>query len=283
MVILNPKGMIAVHEKQLLIDAVLLMLLVVVPVIIFTFAIAIKYRASNTKAKYSPHWAHSTILEAGWWAIPIVIILVLATMTWRTTHELDPYKPLNVAAKPITIEVIALEWRWLFIYPEQNIATINYVEFPVNTPVDFVITSDAPMNSFQIPQLGGQIYAMAGMQTKLHLIADEIGDYNGRSVSFSGDGFTNMTFMAKATSRLEFDQWVNSVKQSKDKLTLAAYDQLIPPSKDTSTKFFSSPASDLFHSVIMKFMMPNAQSPSDMINRDYMHHKPTISSSNFSK
>lgn len=268
MLILNPKGVVAIAEKRLLIDSLLLMSIIVVPVIIITLLIAFKYRSSNVKAKYSPDWSHSTILEAGWWAIPVVIILVLGVMTWRSTHELDPYKPLNSNIPPVTIQVISLQWRWLFIYPQQNIATLNFVEFPVDTPINFLITSDAPMNSFMIQQLAGQIYAMAGMQTKLHLMANQVGDYNGRSVSFSGDGFANMTFIARATTEDAFNQWVKSVKQSPDHLTMDAYNQLALPSKDGSVQYFSTVANNLFNAVIMKFMMPmpkpNPENPSSL-------------------
>lgn len=268
MVIFNPKGAIAVEEKQLLIDAVLLMSVIVVPVIIFTFLIARRYRASNTAAKYSPDWAHGTLLEAGWWVIPCVIVAVLATMTWRTSHQLDPYKPLVITpkyhgepiTKPVTIQVISLRWRWLFIYPEQKIATMNFVEFPANTAVTFLITSDAPMNSFQIPQLAGQIYSMAGMQTKLNLIANEPGKYDGRSVSFSGAGFTNMTFKADAVSENDFNKWVESVKKSPNQLTMTTYNQLTQPSLDNSTQYFSSVTDNLFSTVMMNFMMPMQKS-----------------------
>lgn len=259
--VLNPKGIIAIQEKQLLIDAVLLMLIIVLPVIILTAVISRRYRSSNTKAKYTPDWAHSTLLEIIWWGIPTVIIVVLATMTWVSTHKLDPYRPLDSTVKPITIQVVALQWRWLFIYPDQNIATVDFVEFPANTPVNFLITADAPMNSFQIPQLGGQIYAMAGMQTKLHLMADEVGDYNGRSVSFSGDGFTNMMFIARAATADDFNKWVATVKQSPTKLNLAAYNQLVPPTHDNGVLTFSAVEPDLFNRVIMKFMRPDPQMP----------------------
>ncbi len=270
--VLDPKGMIAAHEKKLMIDALLLMLTIVIPVIILTLLIARKYRASNTKAKYSPNWAHGTALEAGWWVLPIIIISVLGTMTWRTTHELDPYKPLDVkgAGQPVTIQVIALDWKWLFIYPDQNIATVNYIEFPVNTPVNFLITSDAPMNSFQIPQLGGQIYAMAGMQTKLHLIADAPGDYKGRSVSFSGQGFTGMTFIAHAGSEQEFDAWVKSVKASKNILDMNTYNKLVQPSENNPVMLFSSVTNNLFGNVIMKYMGPDMSHMSN--NQNTMQH-----------
>lgn len=259
MVVLNPKGIVGEQEKQLIIDAVLLMLIVVVPVIILTFVFAWKYRASNTKAKYDPTWHHSNTIEIICWGVPIAIITVLATITWRATHTLDPYRPLQVPEKPITIEVVALDWKWLFIYPEQNIATVNFLQFPAGTPVDFKVTADAPMNSFMIPQLGGQIYAMAGMQTHLHLIADEVGDYAGRAVSYSGHGFSGMTFVARASTREDFDAWVKKVKQSPETLSANEYYKLVKPSYDNPPAFYSTVQNHLYDNIIMKYMMPGME------------------------
>lgn len=256
MVLLDPKGLIAADEKRLLITAVLLMLIIVIPVIVLTLVFAWKYRASNTAAKYTPDWAHSTALEVVWWTIPCIIIAILATITWISSHQLDPYRPLDVKGKPITIEAISLEWKWLFIYPDQHIATVNYVEFPAQVPVRFLITSDAPMNSFQIPQLAGQIYAMAGMKTKLNLIANETGDYSGLSTNYSGAGFSDMKFAVRATSQAEFDQWVKTVKKSSQKLTPDVYNKLAQPSDNDPVGYFSYAPSDLFNNVVMKFMMP---------------------------
>ena len=162
----------ALEERNLIITATLLMLLVVVPVIFMTFVFAWKYRASNKSATYTPEWSHSTRIEMVVWLVPLAIIIVLGYVTYKSTHALDPYRPLESDVKPVTIEVVALDWKWLFIYPEQGIATVNKIVFPANTPINFRITSDSVMNSFFIPALGGQIYAMAGMQTKLHLIAN---------------------------------------------------------------------------------------------------------------
>lgn len=264
--VFHPKGPVARDERDLIITAFLLMLTIVIPVIIATFVIAYHYRASNKKAKYDPEFTHSVKLELVWWALPIIIIAILGTITWITTHRLDPYRPLESNTKPITIQAVSLEWRWLFIYPDQGIATMNYVEFPANTPISFQITSDAPMNSFLIEQLAGQIYAMAGMRTQLHLIADEPGTFNGRSVSFSGDGFANMTFEAKAVSNAEFNQWVNTIKQSPNTLDLNSYNQLVPASHDTSVMYFKLADSDLFNQIIMKFMGP------DMMNMNTQMH-----------
>src|SRR5580704_9505452 len=187
---LNPKGMIAAQEINIMMISLVLMLLIVVPVIILSFVFAWRYRESNTSANYQPEWAHSVKLEIIWWTIPIIIVGILAWITFKTSHSLDPFKPIAVNnKKTMTIQVLALQWKWLFIYPEQNIATVNYVQFPANVPVKFEITSNGPMNSFLIPELGGQIYAMAGMKTQLHLVADKPGNYSGFSSNFSGEGF----------------------------------------------------------------------------------------------
>lgn len=254
---LAPKGAIAADEKSIMITSASLMLIVVVPVVILTFIFAWRYREGNTKAKYTPEWSHSTILEVIWWSVPCLIVIALGVITWNSTHRLDPYKPLDIKdVKPITIEAIALEWKWLFIYPEQNIATINFLQFPVNVPIRFLISAEGPMNSFQIPQLAGQIYAMAGMQTKLHLIANEVGDYQGISANFSGDGFSDMKFTVRVSSPEQYADWVNSAKQSPEKLTMTAYNKLIEPSQKLAVHYFSSVNKDIFETVVMKAMMP---------------------------
>lgn len=255
--VLNPKGIIAADEKNILITSSVLMLLVVVPVIILTFVFAWRYRETNTKATYSPKWSHSTTLEIICWAIPCLIILALGVITWNSTHRLDPYKPLTIKnVKPITIQAIALEWKWLFIYPEQNIATINFVQIPIGVPIQFLISAEGPMNSFQIPQLAGQIYAMAGMQTKLYLIANEEGHYQGVSANFSGEGFSEMQFNVRASSQKQFEQWIKTAKQSPEKLTMAAYNKLIEPSKKLPVKLYSFANQNIFETVVMKSMMP---------------------------
>jgi cytochrome o ubiquinol oxidase subunit 2 len=275
-IVIDSKGTIGEQEVRLVRDAILLMLIVVVPVIIMTVVFAWKYRASNKRAHYAPNFHHSNVIEAAVWFIPIMIILVLATITWRTTHELDPYQPLEIpnTNKPITIEAVALDWKWLFIYPEQNIASVNLVEFPVNTPVNFKITADAPMNAFQIPQLGGQIYAMAGMQTKLHLISDTPGDYFGRAVNFSGAGFSGMQFVARVSTQADFDKWVISVKSSPDKLSGDEYKKLAAPSENNPVKTYGEVQPHLFENIIMKFMMPGMDDlnvdHSNMANMDDM-------------
>lgn len=259
--VLHPKGMIGRDERELIFTALILMSLVVVPVIIMVIAFAWKYRAGNPHAKYDPTWHHSNKIEIVVWGIPIIIILILATITWKTTHDLDPYKPIEVeGVAPLTIQVVALDWKWLFIYPQQKIATVNFVEFPANTPIEFKITADAPMNAFAIPQLGTQIYAMAGMQTKLHLIADEAGDYDGRGVNFSGGGFSGMTFIARAVnSSQDFDAWVAEIKQNSAALDVGRYKELAKPSEYDQPKYFGRVDDNLFSNIIMKFMMPGME------------------------
>ncbi|KAB0500326.1 ubiquinol oxidase subunit II [Pseudomonas vancouverensis] len=253
MTLLNPTGQVGLEQRNLIITATLLMLLVVVPVIIMTFLFAWKYRASNTNATYTPKWNHSTKIEIAVWAVPVLIIIALGYVTYKSTHALDPYKPLESDVKPVTIEVVALDWKWLFIYPEQGIATVNKIVFPAHTPINFRITSDAVMNSFFIPGLGGQIYAMAGMQTKLHLIADRNAEMEGISANYSGAGFTGMKFKAIATSQEDFDAWVSEVKKSPKQLESAEYAALAKQSQNNPVELYSSVTPNLFQIIVDKY------------------------------
>ncbi|MCM2973618.1 ubiquinol oxidase subunit II [Larsenimonas suaedae] len=252
--LMDPKGPIGEQQKTLIITAIVLMLIVVIPAIAMTFIFAWKYRASNKDATYSPNWSHSNKIEAVVWGIPCVIILVLAIITWKTSHSLDPFKPLDHEKAPLNVRVVALDWKWLFIYPEQQIATVNEVAFPVDRPVHFQITSDTVMNSFFIPRLGSQIYAMAGMETDLHLLASEPGDYYGFSAQYSGAGFSGMDFTAHAYSDDQFGSWVDRVKQSSKQLDQATYDQLAKPSEDAPVEYYSTVMPNLFASIIQKYM-----------------------------
>ncbi len=256
--VLSPQGTIASQERSLIITATLLMLLVVVPVFVLTFTIAWRYRAGNPKAKHSPDWDHNRWLEAAWWGIPGVIITVLAVIAWNASHALDPFRAITASAKPLTIQVIALQWKWLFIYPDQHIASVNSFEIPARTPVTFEVTADAPMNSFWIPQLGGQIYAMPGMSTQLHLMASGPGSYHGSSANISGSGFADMHFNVQSASSADFKHWVSSVQQSPQILNLASYSQLAKPSTNQPS-YFSSAEPGLYDSVVMKYMSPDGQ------------------------
>jgi cytochrome o ubiquinol oxidase subunit 2 len=253
--VLDPQGAIGMSEKTLLITSVLLMLLIVVPVIILTLAVAWHFRASNTKATYRPDFNHSLPIEIIIWVIPCIIILVLGVITWDSTHTLDPYRRIAAGdRKPINVEVVALDWKWLFIYPDLHIASVNEMAMPVGTPVSFNITSDTVMNSFFIPQLGSQIYAMAGMQTRLHLLADHPGTYRGISANFSGDGFSGMNFNTIATDQAGFDAWVQKTRQSGATLDGAAMTKLEQASQDVPVSYFGSVKGDPFGDVVSSFM-----------------------------
>lgn len=247
--VMNPKGLIAEKERDLIVIATLLMLIVVIPVFILTFWIAWKYRADKG-SKYTPNWDFSWALESLWWGIPCVIVAALAVINWKACHELDPFKPIDSKVKPMTIQVVALQWKWLFIYPEQGIATVNFVQFPEKVPIHFEITADAPMNSFWIPQLGGQIYAMPGMRSSLHLIANEAGSYRGSSANISGEGFSGMTFTAKSSSQAEFNEWIESLKNSPS----LQYDKLVEPSEYNPAAFYLLEEKGLFDKIMMKYM-----------------------------
>lgn len=255
--ILDPKGIMAVQEKQLIIIAVLLMLIVVIPVYILTIHFTWKYRDTNPeKATYRPTEDHNSLEEFIWWAIPCVIVVVLGSITWTSTHKLDPYRPLESDVAPITIQVVALNWKWLFIYPDQGIATLGYVVFPENTPVNFHITADAPMNSFWIPQLAGQVYAMAGMDTQLHVMSDTVGTYRGVSANFSGDGFTEMKFEAKVVARDEWNRFSESTRDDVRVLSQGEYEKLALPSHKDTPHAYGSVSMSLYNDIIMKYMMP---------------------------
>ena len=251
--LLDPKGQVGIEQRNLILIATGLMLLVVIPVIFMTIAFAWKYRASNKAATYTPDWSHSTKIEVAVWTIPVLIIIALGYVTYKSTHKLDPYRPLDSDVKPIQIDVVALDWKWLFIYPEQGIATVNKINFPANTPVNFRVTSDAVMNSFFIPGLGGQIYAMAGMQTKLHLIADRNAEMDGISANYSGAGFTGMKFKAIATSQEDFDAWVSEVKKAPKQLEQAEYAALAKPSQNNPVELYSSVTPNLFQTIVDKY------------------------------
>jgi cytochrome o ubiquinol oxidase subunit 2 len=270
--VLQPAGIVGQKEKNLMILATLLCLIVVIPVFIMTFYIAWKYREGNKTARYQPSWDHDWKAESVWWGVPLLIITVLAVVTWNSAHDLDPFKSLASANKPLSVQVVALPWKWLFIYPQQGISTVNYLEMPVNTPVNFQITADAPMNSFWIPQLGGQVYAMSGMSTQLHLMADKTGSYIGRSANISGRGFAGMQFTAKAATGSDFSNWVSSVKRSPDKLTVNNYSKLALESENNPIAYYSGNADQLYDNVIMKYMMPGHQMGSPSDNSAAMEH-----------
>jgi cytochrome o ubiquinol oxidase subunit 2 len=254
-VLLHPAGPVGADEKSLIVTAVLLMLIVVVPAIVLTLSFAWKYRATNRKAQYAPKWEHSKAVEAVIWLVPLAIVLVLGTVTWISTHKLDPFRPLEPGAKPLTIEVVSLDWKWLFIYPDQGIASVNEVAFPSGVPVTFEVTSDSVMNSFFIPQLGSQIYSMAGMRTEVHLKADHPGTYDGISANFSGAGFSGMGFKALAVPAKQFEDWVGAARKSPLELGQSEYERLAKPSENNPVEYFSAVTPGLFRDIIDKYTM----------------------------
>jgi cytochrome o ubiquinol oxidase subunit 2 len=263
--VFNPKGPIGESERFLILTAIALMAIVVIPVFIMTFWFPRKYRASNTTSTYMPKWSYSGKIDLVMWAVPFAIVMVLAVLTWHMTHALDPYKPIPAAEKPLAIQVVSLDWKWLFIYPDQNIATVNQLMFPVKVPLSFKLTSDTVMTSFFIPQLGSQMYAMGGMQTRLHLLADKPGIYAGQNNQISGIGYANMHFKAHAVSQEEFEAWVQKVRQSPEKLDLKRYEQLTKPNTGYyPVTYFSAVKPDLFLDILRKYAPNWKASPGTM-------------------
>ncbi len=258
-VMLFPKGNIAIEQRNLLFIIQALMLLVIIPVYILTFIFSWKYSATNPKGKYDPDLVDNVVAEYIWWGLPCIMVLIVAILSYIKTYELDPYKPIESNNKPMTIQVVALQWKWLFIYPEEKIASVNFVQFPKQTPIHFEITADAPMNSFWIPSLGGQIYAMPKMKTELHLIADESGDFRGSSANISGEGFAGMHFITRASSEEDYHQWVQSAKQSSKALNLEEYNKLAAPSKNNPEEIYQLKDETLFNQIIMKYMYPKSK------------------------
>lgn len=251
-----PKGAIAIKERNLLFVVQILMLIIVLPVFFLFFVFSWIYRATNLRTNYAPDWEHSTTADVVWWGLPCAIVLVIGILTWVYTYKLDPYKPIVSEKKPVTIQAVALQWKWLFIYPEENIASMNFIQFPEKTPIRFIITADAPMNSLWIPELGGQIYAMPKMRTELNLIADVPGEFRGCSANISGIGFAGMHFIAKASSDAEYEEWLKTAKQSQHPLNFKVYEELAKPSQNDPVTTYVLKENDLFDQIIMKYMMP---------------------------
>lgn len=253
--VLNPQGEIAAKQRDLLVFTTLLSLVVIIPVFVMLITFSLRYNATNKKkAAYKPNWDGNNKLEAIWWGIPCVIILILSVITWQTTHELDPYKKLVSDVKPLNVQVVSLQWKWLFIYPDQGVASVNLLQIPKDTPVNFTITSDAPMNSFWIPSLGGQVYAMSGMSTQLSLIADKTGEFKGSSANLSGSGFADMTFTVRSGPQGEFDAWVATLKNSNNKLDKASYDELARPATVETPLSYALAQENLYDTIVMKYM-----------------------------
>lgn len=249
--IMDPQGPVASAERLLMINSTEIMAVVVVPVIIATLAVAWWYRAGNTRANHSPEWAFEGAIEFVVWAIPALVVILIGGVCWIGAHELDPKAPLaSYEVKPLRVDVVALDWKWLFIYPEQQIATVNQLVIPAGKPVNFELTSATVMNSFFVPQLGSQIYTMGGMTTHLNLMANKPGKFQGFSANFSGDGFADMRFIVSAVPAGDFDGWVTKVRGAGSPLDDAGYAQLTKPSEKVPPTTYRSVDPDLFGRIV---------------------------------
>ncbi|MCF3643007.1 ubiquinol oxidase subunit II [Rhizobium sp. TRM95111] len=279
MVVMSPSGDIAAQQRDLIVVSTILMLVIIVPVICLTLYFSWHYRQSNTAAQYDPEWHHSTGLEVIIWSAPLAIIIALGAITWVSTHKLDPYRPLDridaarpVSAdtKPITVEVVALDWKWLFFYPDYGIATVNEMAAPVDVPINFKLTASSVMNSFYIPALAGMIYAMPGMETKLHAVINKAGEYEGLSSNFSGDGFSHMRFKFHGVNQAGFDAWVTQVRQNGTMLNRDAYLKLEKPSEKEPVRYYASVEDGLYDAVLNMCVRSGQMCMKDMMHIDRM-------------
>ncbi len=258
--IFNPQGVVAAHERDLLVFTLALSLIVIIPVFTMLGVFAWRYREDNhdgKKVKHEPDAKDNNLLEVIWWGIPIMIIGVLSVVTWVSTHQLDPQKSLDSDVKPLKVQVVALQWKWLFLYPEQQVATVNVLKMPANVPVDFEITADAPMSAFWIPHLGTQTYAMNGMSSKLSLMADQAGSYRGSNTNISGEGYADMHFMAEVLpNRKAFDAWAAQVRDATNHVHMdgGVYEKLAKPSKNDPPRYYHLHDTGLYAKVIDKYM-----------------------------
>jgi len=254
--VLQPAGKIGYDERNLIIWVTALSGGVVVPVFGMLGYFAWKYREGNHRAKYEPNFDSSTKAETIWWLIPTVLLVIISVITWRSSHALDPFKTLDGTKPTLRIQVVALDWKWLFIYPDQQVASVNDVAIPVGTPVDFEITSDTVMTSFWAPRLGGQMYAMPGMSTHLNLVADKPGDFKGSAANISGKGFADMTFKVHAVNDADFDKWMGKAQLSGHLLTQPEYSNLSRPGTVKNSEYYSTVDRGLYDTIVMKYMMP---------------------------
>ncbi len=261
--VLDPAGPVAAGERLLLFNSLAIMLAIVVPVIVLTLAFAWWFRAGNTRARHLPDWSYSGRLELLVWSIPALVIIFLGGLAWIASHDLDPARPIPGRTRPIEVEVVALDWKWLFIYPDQGIASINRLAIPVGTPVHFRITSATVMNSFFVPQLGSQIYAMSGMEAQLNLRADRIGRFHGISAHYSGKGFADMTFAVDAMPPAQFANWVAGTRAAGRTLDARAYLQLARVHASAAPVTFGQVQPHLFEAAIRQAGTATAKTAQD--------------------
>jgi cytochrome o ubiquinol oxidase subunit II len=248
--ILDPQGPVGAAQRTILINALAIMLAIVVPTILAMLGFSWWFRASNTRARYRPEWVYSGRIELVVWSIPLLVIMFLGGIAWIGSHDLDPAKPLEAEAKPLKVQVVSLDWKWLFIYPDQSIASVNQLVVPVRTPIHFTLTSASVMNAFFVPQLGSMIYTMNGMTTQLHLQADKEGVFHGLSSHFSGDGFSGMHFQLRAATTEAFDRWVAEARSSTAALDRKSYDALAKQSLNVAPTTYHVVDPHLFHDIV---------------------------------
>lgn len=259
--VLATHGPIGASEKVLLLEAAITMLLVGIPVIALALYCFWRFRSTNKKATYLPDWEYSGRIEFSIWMVPLLVVLFLSAIAWAGSHDLDPYQPIKSQQKPIDVEVVSMDWKWLFIYPDLGIASVNELAMPVGVPVNFKLTSATVMNSFFIPGAGGQIYTMAGMQTRLSLQIDDPGIYEGMSAQFSGDGFSDMRFSVQATDRAGFAAWVAKVKATGGSLDQSEYTRLASTHKTSNIVHFASVDKDIFDFAMQQSVASIATDP----------------------
>ncbi|WP_345114365.1 ubiquinol oxidase subunit II [Bartonella jaculi] len=278
--VLQPSGYVARQQLILIVVCVLVMLCVVIPVMVSVVFLAIKYRASNAAQEYLPDWGHSNKIEATMWGIPIVIVMVLGSLTAYYTYHLEPTNPLPVEVvgeeKPLQVNAIALDWKWLFIYPEYNIASINEIYAPEGRQVLLQLTSESSVNAFWVPKLGTVLYAMPQMNAKLHLVAEEQGVFKGSSANYSGDGFAGMRFQWHSVSPQDFESWISKVRANGQVLNRASYRQLsVAPrmgdiaakEKDAEIRYFAPVEKRLYYRVVNRCVDENTVCNEDLMKR----------------
>nr|WP_245842573.1 ubiquinol oxidase subunit II [Sphingomonas laterariae] len=276
-VVLDPAGDIAQQQAWLIVASTVLMLVIIVPVMALTVLFAWRYRQSNKEARYEPEWDHSTQLELLIWAAPLLIIICLGALTWVSTHLLDPYrpiarvaegKPIAAEVEPLEVEVVALDWKWLFIYPQYGVATVNELAAPVDRPINFRITSSSVMNSFYVPALAGMIYAMPGMETKLHAVINKAGNYEGFSANYSGAGFSGMRFRFHGLNDAQFAEWVAKAKAGNGPLDRNVYLKLEQPSENVPVARFAGIEEGLYNAIVNMCVEPGKMCMSEMMAID---------------
>lgn len=278
-VLLSPSGDVALQQRNLMLVSTALMLMIVVPVMALIVYVAWRYRATNqaSEAEYAPEWNHSLPLEVAIWTAPLLIIIAIGAITWLSTHLLDPFRPLGridtnrhipQLTEPLQVEVVALDWKWLFIYPELGIASLNEMAAPVDRPISFRITASHVMNSFYVPALAGQIYAMPAMQTQLHAVINEPGAYKGFSANYSGAGFARMTFTFHGLEDSDFDKWVAKAKSQGTGLDRAVYTEIAKPSEADPVRYFSTVEKGLFNAIVNMCTAPGQMCVDEMMRID---------------